>query len=108
MLIYSTRTHDHTITFQRRSEIARQMSVHMEECNREEQKAGPEEGERGHGVSAHALKRAAFTAEQLYMPVLGGLSIPGMSFGLPYFCRQTTKMFCANLTRQLRERQLQE
>jgi len=32
-----------------------------------------------------------------------GLTSQEMSFGLPYFCRQTTKKFCANLTRQLRE-----
>ena len=93
--------------FQRKPEIAIQVSVHIEECNREEQKAGSEE-EGGHRVSAHSIKHTAFTAEQLCMPVLGGLSIPGMSFGLPYFCRQTTKMFCANLTRQLREKQLPE
>lgn len=83
--------------------------MHKEEYNREEQKAGlGEEGERGHRVSAHAVKHTAFTAELLCMPVLGGPSIPGMSFGLPYFCRQMTKMFCANLTRKQREKQLPE
>lgn len=99
ILLYSTRTHDHAIVPQRKPEIAIQVSVHAEECNREQKARSKEEGERGCRVSAHAIKHTAFTAEQLCVPVLGRLGSPGKSFGFAYFCRQTTKTFCANLTR---------
>lgn len=62
-------------------------------------------GEEGPQSAAHAIKHTTFTAEQLCVPILGELSIPGMSFRLAYFCRQT-KMFCKDLTRKQREKQL--
>lgn len=56
-------------------------------------------GGEGPQSAVHAIKPTAFTAEQLCVPILGELSIPGMSFGLAYFCRQATKTFCTDLTR---------
>ena len=44
MLIYSVRLHDHTTVLQRKLEIAIQVSVPTEECNREEQSEVQEVG----------------------------------------------------------------
>lgn len=53
-------------------EIAMQVFVLTEECDREERKGGSEEeGEQGHRVSAHAVKHTAFTAEQLCVLFVG-------------------------------------